>query len=150
MAFFDELGRRITDVGHSVAESTKGLSEGSRLNSAISTEQKDLTGFYAQLGKAYLAKYKDELDPEFADIVDRINESLLKIDNYQQQIRDNRGVIICENCGAEVPSGNAFCSACGTRMTLTPPVSKPFCPSCGSEITPGSNFCTSCGTKLSE
>ena len=150
MPFFDEIGRRITDVGHTVAESTRGMSEGSRLNTAISNEQKDLSGFYAQLGKAYLAKYKDDLDPEFAHIIDRINESLLKIDNYQQQIRDNRGVIICENCGAEVPSGNAFCSACGGRMTIAPTVPKPTCPSCGAALEEGSKFCTSCGTKLVE
>ncbi len=52
-------------------------------------------------------------------------------------------MINCGNCGAENPSGHAFCSSCGTSLARV-------CPSCETPNDPANRFCFNCGTALSQ
>ena len=47
-----------------------------------------------------------------------------KIRDYKHQIKDIKGVSVCEKCGAEVAVNSAFCSACGAPMPVVKPVSE--------------------------
>ena len=38
-----------------------------------------------------------------------------KISEYKEQIKEIKGVMVCEKCGAEVAANTAFCTACGKR-----------------------------------
>ena len=48
----------------------------------------------------------------------------------------------CENCGAQLAPGAAFCEECGT-----PVVTKPYCRNCGYVFERPGKFCPKCGTK---
>ena len=76
-----------------------------------------------------------------------------KIKNYRQQIHDIKGVVRCSQCGAEVQSGVAFCSSCGTPMPKVQPINTDDivrCESCGAMVKKGVHFCTSCGKPMTQ
>lgn len=50
----------------------------------------------------------------------------------------------CKHCGAVIPEGAAFCMACGTAREKQPEVV--HCAKCGAVIPEGGAFCTACGT----
>lgn len=49
----------------------------------------------------------------------------------------------CENCGAKIVPGAAFCDECGTAV----PVDQTKCANCGYEFERPGKFCPKCGTK---
>ena len=68
-------------------------------------------------------------------------EEYAESEEYASYAADNteNSVIVCANCGAANPAGNAFCGKCG----------KPFvsvCPKCGAKLADGQRFCGACGT----
>ncbi len=82
-----------------------------------------------------------------------ISEEETKINNYRQQIQDIKGVVRCSQCGAEVQSGVAFCSSCGTPMPKVQPINTDDivrCESCGAMVKKGVHFCTSCGKPMTQ
>ena len=58
----------------------------------------------------------------------------------------------CVNCGAEMPSGMRFCSACGTAAPQPGEAPHPpsgVCSACGTANPPEFKFCSKCGKGLS-
>ena len=53
MAFFDDLGKRISNAGQGVAQSTKNFANITKLNSMITEEEKKVDGLFLQIGKMY-------------------------------------------------------------------------------------------------
>lgn len=177
MAFFDDLGKKISQAGQSAVQKTKDITDIAKLNASISEEKGKIADLYSQIGKLYVATYGDAPAEGFAGFITAIKTAEKNIAVAQSQIKDIKGIRVCDKCGADVPTGSAFCSACGNAMPVpeTPagpvcancgkaiedgvkfctgcgsPVEAPAankCPGCGAEVTPGSAFCTSCGTKM--
>lgn len=151
MAFIDRFSRKATETTGKVVQKAKDMSDIAKYNSMIAEEETKIQTNYSQIGKMYFAMRGANPDPEFAGFVQGIIESNKKIESYHQQIMDIRGVRRCPNCGAEVPLGSAFCSACGTPMPKEPsvmPSDMVKCPHCGSFVKKGVRFCTSCGTPM--
>ena len=111
MAFFDNLSKKVSEAGQKTIQKTKELADTSRLNMMIADEEKNITNTYYQIGKLYVAKYQTNYESEFAGMISVIRDSEMKIKEYKQQIQTMRGVVRCEQCGAEVESGIAFCSS---------------------------------------
>ncbi|MEW6222837.1 MAG: SPFH domain-containing protein [Candidatus Hadarchaeota archaeon] len=57
-------------------------------------------------------------------------------------------LVICPNCGAQVPSNSKFCPECGGKIATKPKTIK--CPKCGEAVPAETKFCPSCGKKLSK
>ena len=75
-------------------------------------------------------------EEEFAGMIASLADAEEKVKRYREQIQDIKGVVRCPQCGAEVQSGSAFCSSCGTM-----PKAKPIntddlvrCDSCGAMV----------------
>ena len=51
-------------------------------------------------------------------------------------------------CGAEIPKGSQFCSACGAPVPPAAPPDCDFCAHCGAAVKKGMRFCTSCGQPM--
>jgi rRNA maturation endonuclease Nob1 len=150
MAFFDDLGKKISQGTQSVVQKTKNMTDVARINGMISDEEKKINSTYLQIGKLFYAKYRNNCDSEFAGMVAAVADSESKIAEYRQQIKDIKGITHCEKCGAEVPVGAQFCNACGNRMSA-PAVADPNmvkCPACGAMIDKNMRFCTSCGQAM--
>ena len=125
MAFFDELGKKISQAGQNAVQKGKELADIAKINSAVYDEEKKIDDNYREIGKLYFSLRGKNPDVDFAAMVAAIHESENKIGEYKQQLKDIKGVVCCEKCGAEVSSNAAFCSACGAPMPVVKPVEEP-------------------------
>lgn len=156
MAFFEQLGKKLSDAGQGVAQQTKNFAEVTRLNSTISDKEKQITQLYQSIGQAYYQSHQDDAVPEFQAETEQIKNLLVEIAQHQEEIKQIKGIEKCPNCGADVPVQAAFCNSCGTKMTPSaPPVQVSaegmrICPACGTALGKDNLFCTHCGTKLEE
>ncbi len=152
MAFFDEIGKKISQAGQTAVQKTKEMTDIARINSAIADEEKRINNNYFQIGKLYVAKHSTDFEEDFSGMITAVKESEEKIQNYRQQIQDAKGVVRCEKCGAEVSVGMAFCSSCGNAMpkqpTKTMDENSTKCLSCGAIVSKNMRFCTSCGKPM--
>lgn len=124
-AFLDDLGKKISQAGQSAVQKTKEMADVAKLNSAIADEERRIDSNYLEIGKLYVARYGEAPEAGFDSMIAAINESQEKIKGYQQQIKDIKGVVTCEKCGAEVSGEAAFCSSCGAPLPVAKPVEEP-------------------------
>lgn len=116
MAFFEQIGKKITDAGQGAAQSAKNLADVTKLNSSISDKEKKISQLYFAIGEAFFQAHKGEVGGEQSENIAAINALLAEIDQCREEIKQIKGVTKCPNCGADVKLGAAFCSACGTKM----------------------------------
>lgn len=153
MALWDNISKKASETTAKAVQQAKILSETTRLNGLVSDEEKKITNNYYQIGKLYAAMHQNDYEEEFAGMIAAIAESEQKVKAYRMQIQNLKGVIRCENCGAEVAKGVAFCSACGSAMPKVEAVDSSKytkCARCGAVVEKGMRFCTSCGEPMFE
>jgi len=154
MAFFEELGKKISKSGQEAAQKAKNLAETVRLNGLISEEEKRITNTYLKIGQQYYETLGDNTAEQFAGFIADINNAKATIQKHTDQVKQLRGVTVCEKCGGEVSSSSPFCSACGSAVTIT--VSAPAaasgnaCTNCSTPLASDTVFCTNCGTKAEQ
>lgn len=157
MAFFDDLGKKISQGSQSAVQKTKDMVEIAKLNSLISNEEKQWNNYCFQIGKLYVKIHRDQYEEAFASLMDALKKTEDKIVNYRKQVADLKGIIRCSKCGAEVPNTASFCNACGAPVAkpAPTPVQNPpvdttliMCSSCGSALDKNTRFCTTCGAPV--
>lgn len=155
MAFFDELGKKISQTGQSAVKKTKDMAEVAKINSMISDEEKSINNNYYQIGKLYTSMHANDCESDFKGMIDSICESEKKIAEYKEQVQLIKGVVKCEKCGGEVSINSAFCNSCGAPMPKRVSVqqqdeSMVKCSKCGKYVKKGMRFCTSCGNPMQQ
>jgi len=151
MSFFNKIGEKIAQTSQSAAQITKNTAETLKLKSMISDEEKGINNMFKQIGKTYYETCGESPDQCFAQLIADIKGSEEKIAKYNEQINQLKGVINCQECGAEIPEGASFCCACGSAVQTAPVedlVSDSLCEACGFAISADSLFCTNCGYKF--
>ena len=149
MGFFNDFGKKVTDVGQKAVQKTQEMSEIARINSFISQNENKINHAYYEIGKLFVSIYGNDCESEFSEMVTTVVELEQQNIAYRKQIQDIKGIQHCEKCGAEVPKGVAFCSSCGAAIpkldnyAITEDCVK--CSSCGSIVKKGTKFCTTCG-----
>lgn len=158
MAFFEQIGRRITNAGQGVAQQTKNLTEITRLNAKISENKKKMSQILFEMGQDYYLKHKRETDNEEQEYIDRVNELFREVMDFQDEIERIKTADVCKVCGSRIVEGSCFCMSCGAKLNaneiesnlLTESSSARSCPNCGAAADEDSMFCTACGAKLYE
>lgn len=152
MAFFEELGKKISETGSEMVKKTKDTAESMKLSSALSDEEKVLNKAYADLGKAYLNTHPENIDNTLLPLISAVNESIKKIEQYKIDICKLKGYTPCEKCGTMVAQDTIFCTSCGNRMQpeifVAPNIKT--CKKCGKILSDGVRFCNACGTKVED
>lgn len=153
MAFFDDLGKKLSQAGQTAVQKTREMTEISRLNGAIAEQERKLSDTYIEIGKLYVLMHEEDYDSKFSVMINLLKESEQKIKDFRQQIQNIKGVAHCEKCGAEIGNNVAFCSFCGTRQPQylydgTAPLVK--CEKCGAMVDATAKFCVSCGQPIPE
>lgn len=155
MAFFDQLGQKLTQTSQGAVKKTRDMAEVVRLNNAISEETKKIEAAYREIGKLYYEHCAGQDDPVFQPAVAEVRQAEASIREMRDTISRLKGVQVCPNCGTELSADAVFCPNCGAKQPEPPaPSEEPvqetavICPNCGAEMSVGMSFCTSCGTRL--
>jgi len=151
MSILDGIGKKISQTGQTAVQKTREVADVAKINSMISEEERNINNNYFSVGKLYVAIFGTNPTEEFLGMMAAISESEKKIREYRQQIQDIKGIQRCEQCGADVAKGSAFCNNCGNAMPREPKViieDGIKCEKCGTMLRNGLKFCTSCGNPL--
>ena len=154
MAFFDQIGKRLSDVSQNVSQQTKNFTDTTRLNAEISEKRRKLPGIYEAVGRAYYERHKNDLNAEERDKIQEINTTFAEIARLEEEIRQIRGITKCPVCGTDNANDAVFCSACGNRIDkISSPVTaveinERRCPNCNAIAKKDNLFCNYCGTRL--
>lgn len=87
MAFFDEIGRKISLAGEGAVSKGRAFADVARLNSAVSEEEKKINNSYYQIGKLYVALHPQDYEADFAALVGSIVSSQSKIQTLKRHIK---------------------------------------------------------------
>lgn len=155
MAFLDSLGATITNMGNNVSSKTKSVVEVTNINGQIKTCEDQMYRYYTELGRLFYSLHKDDasIEPELAEKIAKVTEAQEAIDHLKNALQKAKGTVVCQACGAELPTGTVFCSKCGTKIENKPIEGSAeglpkICPKCASENKADAAFCMNCGEKL--
>lgn len=152
MAFFSEVGKKISTTSQNAVNKAKEVAEVAKINSMISDEENKINSNYYQIGKLYVALHKNDCEDNFATMINDIVNAEKKIVEYREQIQSIKGIVKCPKCGAEVSVESAFCHACGAPMPVkkVEPTNSDMvvCAKCNSQVKAGMKFCTACGSAM--
>lgn len=152
MAFFEDIGKKVSQTSQGAIRKTKIMAETSKINSQISAEKRTISDNFMKLGERYFELFGENPDENLAVFVTAVREAQQRIADFEEQIKKLKGVECCPNCGAEVMEGALFCTGCGTKLEAPLPPAAPApeiraCAGCGAQLSEGALFCPNCGTK---
>lgn len=154
MDFFNDLGKKFSNVARSVTEKTKESVEVTRISGDLRSIRNELEQIYTEYGKVCYDVHMGVGSQSAADaLAKHIQNTLERISELNAQRDEMRAVRRCASCGAVQPKDSRFCASCGKRMPEDAPVPEPeevaedaeFCTECGAMKEPESRFCTVCG-----
>lgn len=153
MAFFEQIGKCLTDAGQNVAQQTKDFADVTKLNTAISEREKKISQLFLLIGQSYYERHKGDDTAEELNKIAEINALYSEIFTDREKIKQIKGVVKCENCGVDVPLNAAFCNACGTKVNRVETSTKNteescICSACHAVVEKANLFCNHCGTKI--
>jgi uncharacterized small protein (DUF1192 family) len=88
MAFFNDLGKKIGTAAGAAADKAKEVAEVTKLNSRISSEEKQIEKLYTEIGKAIFELQKDDSASPVAELCTKITTLQKNIEELKQQIED--------------------------------------------------------------
>lgn len=88
MAFLDKLGKKISEVADTASDKAKDFAETTKLNQAISAEEKQINQFFLDLGKFVFENERYNPDSPVKDMCDKIIASQKNIDELRQKVRE--------------------------------------------------------------
>lgn len=115
MAFFEELGKTLSDTGKEVATKAKALTETIQLKTQISAEKTKLEEAYAVIGKQF---YEANTEPEeaYKKAYEAVRASRERIAALEIELTQSEGTRICAECGAKVSKNSFYCGKCGAPV----------------------------------
>ena len=116
MAFFEELGKVISDKSKEAAGKVKDLTGVIQLKTRLSSEKEKVNKAYIALGKAYHDRHESSAEEELSAEFETIRNGLIKMAELEDEIAELEGTRVCAECGAKVERNAAFCSKCGAPM----------------------------------
>ena len=120
---FEKFAETINNAGKAVGEKTKLGTDVVKANFKISSEERALNELYLEIGKTY---YDNNLDnpccETMKELFDKVSEKKASIEALKEHVRKIKGVLLCQNCGAEVDAENNYCGKCGAKIEKPEPV----------------------------
>ena len=89
MAFFEELGKTLSDKGKEAAKKAKDLTEALQLKSQLSAEKEKVNQAYITLGRAYYDSHDASAEETYAAEFEVIRTGLMKMAELEDEIYPN-------------------------------------------------------------
>lgn len=141
MAFWSRMDNMSYGIGQSNWESA----EIKKVTSQITAEQNALYQCYQELGEYYYRVFRQENREELRSFVQRITNSMERLEQLQAEMQTLKGLVPCPSCGRMVSKNDLYCPYCGGKV-LNRNVS--VCNACGAVAAAGTMFCSNCGSKM--
>ncbi len=109
-------GEKVSRAASGAADKSKLLMEKTKLKSQISTENSNINKAYSELGKKYFEVCGHNPSEDFADIVEKINNSNAHIAELNQQLAALDVETTCAKCGSVIRKDQQFCQSCGAKQ----------------------------------
>ena len=116
MAFFEDLGKKLTKVGEVAAEKTKGVAEYTKLNAKILDIQNKLDKAYVEVGKKYLELHPANEEEDMKAVVEAVYVLEDQLKDLRKQLQELKGTAKCATCGSECAADDVFCRKCGSEL----------------------------------
>ena len=122
MNLFSKVKKGMLDSTKTLKEISSDVTEMTRLKVALAKEKEQLEEAYYNLGKVLFVAYGEEesLDPLpklVQTALKEMQQSNMKIKEYELRIEALKGIVKCLQCGFEVEEDAKFCSNCGNKLT---------------------------------
>ena len=152
MAFFDDLGAKLSKTGQKTMQKANELADITKLNLRTNELNRSIQDLYAKVGEQYYALHGSQPEAALAELCAGIDSAKAEIDQIKTEIQRIKQIKVCPSCGYENPSEASFCNKCGVALPeLAPAAPKadgPVCPQYGAQVMAGAQFCTKCGARL--
>jgi hypothetical protein len=159
MAFFKDLGKKITEGVQDASEKASELVEVNKLNSAISKEKNAINEVKRQIGEKIFAMYKggETVPAPVSDELRIIDTHLQAVAGFEAKIAELKGEPTAYQAPAAPPAAPPAAAApvaAPPAAAPTPPPVEPsaavgqFCSNCGAKLVEGTSFCGDCGQKF--
>lgn len=116
MAFFEDLGKKLTKVGEVAAEKTKEVAELTKVNAKILDVQNKLDKAYIEVGKKYLELHPANDEEDMEAVVNAVYELEDQLKELRRQLQELKGTVKCDVCGADCDNNDVFCKKCGAEL----------------------------------
>ena len=153
MAFFDDLGAKLSKTGQKTMQKANDLADITKLNLRTSELNKSIQELYAKVGEQYYALHGEQPEEPLSGLCGEISAVKAEIEAIRGDIQRIKQIRVCPGCGYENPSDASFCNKCGLALPELPTREEPkpagpVCPQCGAQTMEGAQFCTKCGARL--
>lgn len=118
MDSLSKIGRYLEDGASNVAIKSGNLIETTKLNIAISSEDKMINEIYQDIGRKIYRDYKENKisDKRLIDKCEEISKIEKDIAAIKRKILKINEKKLCKKCGAEMERRATFCPKCGKEQ----------------------------------
>lgn len=148
MAFFEEMGKVVSQVGNETIRKTRDFSDVTKLSTQISSSEDAMKELFGRIGRKYFEENAMETPEGYSELFQDVHVQMNKIEECRKRINLIKGLICCKKCGSTVSNKSVFCPLCGEKMfeiSIADAMGGEVCPSCGALVKPEQKFCTNCG-----
>lgn len=146
MAFFNQIGKKISATSQNALQKAKGFVDVTGLKNQISEEERKIGKYYQSLGKMYYELHDESAPMDLKELMVMIDDAFAKIGKLKEEINSIENAKRCPVCGAVLEDDMVFCIGCGTKVKQDDANTK-ICIACGTRIPQEAVFCTRCGAK---
>ncbi len=118
MGFIEDTFVKAKDVFTSVGEKGSELLSVQKLKIEAAKKESQLSKNYATLGRVVYSNLKNgcEAGDGCAALVQTIDDNLAALTAIRKQIADQKGMVLCPECGDSNPNDSVYCSKCGAKL----------------------------------
>ena len=88
MAFLNKIGKAIGDAAGTASEKAKDFAETTKLNNAVSVEEKQINQYFLEIGKYVFEEERNNPESPYAEIFSKITNSLRNIEELKRKIQE--------------------------------------------------------------
>lgn len=117
MAFFNDLGKTLTQAGQAAVHKTKEVADLTKANAKILDVQNKLDKAYAEVGRKYVELHPVTDEAGLKEAVDAAYELEDRLHLLQKELNELKGTVTCPKCGTVCDAEATFCAKCGAELT---------------------------------